>query len=593
LGDELRDLGIVQAQDAIRLTSGGTALTTGSFGGLTSVYLRGGEANYTRVLVDGVPVNDPGGGFDFAHLLVQDVERIEIVRGPTSVLYGTDAVSGVIQIFTRRGAHRSRATFAPRGGNYRSYSFAATLTGGSQDVDYGLSVGQFHTDGIHQFNNDYRNSYLSGSVDLRPDATSEVSVSWRYTDHRYQTPTDGIGNVVDRNAFAFGETSSIGVDARRTITDPIEVSLLLANYSSVGGFDDVTDDFADTLGFFGFRSLDKVVRRSADGRVSLYVTPELVATLGGQVEQEQQRSLNESSSEFGISNGLFDVNRWNRAGYVQLVGSLADFSFQVGARLDDNEVFGEFVTFRLGTGYRFASGTTTRAAYGTAFREPTFFENFAAGFVRGNPDLDPEQTRSWEVGVDQLALDGRLELSATWFDQDFEDLVEFTFATPSPTDPNYFNIAAASSRGLELAGTFRLQSGLSARAAYTYTDTKVTTEGFDTSPLGLFAPGESLLRRPKHSGSVTLGYSGDRGTLHVTGNLVGKRDDLDYSGGTRVVLDGHTTIDVAATFLAFERLGRTVTLEARVANAFDVEYEAVHGFASPGRSFLGGLRVGL
>lgn len=591
-GDQLRAMGIVQVQDAIRLASA-TVLQTGSFGGLTSLFIRGGESGYTRVLIDGVPVNEPGGSFNMAHLLTGDIERIEIVRGPTSVLYGTDAVSGVIQIFTRRGTRQTSASIDARAGNYGSYSLGANLSGSGQQVDYGLSVGQYHTNGIHAFNNAYRNSYVSGSIGLHPDDVSNVRISFRHADHRFATPTDGSGNVVDTNAFEFGESSSFGLDTRRFLTANVEAQLTLTNYSRDGGFDDIADGIADTLGFFGFRSLDKVARRSAEARINYYFASGMVATVGGGVEQEKQRSFNESQSQFGTSNGVIDVSRWNRAGYAQLAGTINGLSVQVGSRFDRNEAFGDFFTYRVGVAYEFGSATSLRGAYGNAFKEPTFFQNFATGFVLGNPDLDPEQTTSWELGLDQVLLHGAVELSATWFDQKFVDLIEYTFAPPSPGDPNYFNIAGASSRGLEIMGTANMTTGFSVRGAYTYTDTEVTTAGFDTSALGLFAPGKTLLRRPKHTASFTAGYSNSRASVYVTANYLGSRSDLDFSVFERVELDSYTTVDITANFELPNNGGRRLTLQLRVANAFDTEYQTVRGFASPGRNFLGGFSLGL
>jgi vitamin B12 transporter len=590
--DQLQEMGIVQVQDAIRLASA-AVLQSGSFGGVTSLFLRGGESGYTRILVDGVPVNEPGGSFNLAHLLTGDVERIEIVKGPTSVLYGTDAVSGVIQIFTRQGTRETRASIDARAGNYGSYSVGANVTGSGPEVDYGFSMGQYRTDGIYEFNNSYRNSYFSGKVGVRPDELTSLRVSLRQSDNRYATPTDGSGNIVDTNAFEFGESSSFGLEAKRSVSSNVEVQLTLANLVKDGGFDDIADNAADTLGFFGFRSLDKIVRRSAEGRVNYYLPSGLVATLGGQVEQEKQRSFNESASQFGVSNDLVDVARWNRAGYAQLAGNIESLSLQLGGRFDHNEAFGDFFTYRAGLAYKIADGTSFRGAIGTAFREPTFFQNFASGFVVGNPDLDPERTTSWELGLDQVLLNGRVELNVTWYDQSFDDLIEYTFSPPNPGDPNYFNIAGATARGIELNGTARIGSGFSFRGSYTFTDTEVTQQGFDVSAVGLFAPGESLLRRPRHTASVTGGFSNPRGSVHLTANYLGARSDLDFSIFDRIELESYTTVDLAANIELLDRGGRTLTLQTRIANALDKEYQTIRGFASPGRNFLVGFTLGL
>lgn len=594
-GDDLRRRGIVQVKDALREVTGASVVQTGSYGGLVSLYMRGGESGYTQVLVDGIPLNEPGGAFDHAHLLTEDVERIEIVRGPTSVLYGTDAVTGVIQVFTRRGDGAARLSLAARAGNNGTLDLAASVRGAGRDgtVSYGVTLGQYQTSGIHEFNSGYRNSYLNASVALRPDSVTEVTAVTRYGDNRFETPTDGSGNVVDRNAFEFGQRISFGVEAGRFLTDRLEARIQLAAHTVDGGFNDRADGPADTLGFYGSSSLNDVTRRSVDGRFNLYATPDVVVTAGAQIEQEEERRFDEFMSEFGSSNDSFEARRWNRAGYVQLVGTVSRLTWQAGARYDDNDTFGTFGTYRIGASVRIVPATRVRGAFGTAFREPTFFQNFAAGFVRGNPDLEVEETTSWEVGIDQQLADRRVRVGVTYFDQRFDDLIEFTFAPPNPGDPNYFNIARARSDGVEVTVEAEPAPGVRLRGGYALIDTEVMEGGFDQTPLGLFPPGEQLLRRPRHSGHLGGGVTRDRLSVNVMAHYTGERADVDFGAGERVQLEGHVTLDVSGTFTVYEQGGRSVTLDARVANALDERYEAVFGFAAPGRSLLAGFRVGL
>jgi vitamin B12 transporter len=594
-GEDLRRRGIIQVKDALREVAGASIVQTGSFGGLTSLYLRGGESGYTQVLVDGIPVNEPGGAFDHAHLLTEDVERIEIVRGPTSVLYGTDAVTGVIQVFTRRGAGDARVSLTARGGNYGTVDLTASVRGGAADqtVSYGVTLGQYTTSGIHDFNSGYRNTYLNSSVALRPDSATDVRAIMRYGDDRFEAPTDGSGNVVDRNAYEFGQRISFGVDAGRFLTNRVEARVQLAAHTVDGGFNDQADGPADTLGFYGSSSLNDVTRRSVDGRFNIYATSDVVVTVGGHVEQEEERSFDESMSEFGPSNGSFEARRWNRAGYVQVAGGVSRFSWQAGARYDNNDTFGEFATYRVGASVRVLPNARIRGAFGTAFREPTFFQNFATGFVRGNPDLEVEEATSWEVGFDQQLADRRLRVSATYFNQRFDELIEFTFSPPNPDDPNYFNIAMARSGGVEITVDADLPRGIHVSGGYSFVDTEVLEGGFDQTPLGLFPPGGQLLRRPRHSGHVRAGLGTEGLSLDAAAYYTGERDDVDFNAGERVILDEYVTLDVSGRFVVHDRGGRTITLEARVANALDHQYEAVFGFAAPGRSLLAGLRVGL
>lgn len=593
-GETLRRQGITHLLDALREVPGLAVVQTGSFGGQTSLFTRGGESGYTRVLIDGIPVNDPGGDFDFANLTTENIDRIEIVRGPASVLYGTDAVTGVVQVFTRRGEGPPRLTADLRGGNYGTLRLGAGVSGGSAGTTYGLDLARYDTDGIYAFNNRYRRTALSGTIRLAPDARTQAGLFVSYTDDNAQVPTDGSGAVVDRNAFGFGQRLSLGLELSRTLGSRIDGRLMIAGYSNDVGFDDDPDGPADSLGFFAFSSLKHLVRRSADLRANFYFTPSVVLTAGSVIEQERERSFNESRSEFGPSNGSFEVSRSTRAGYLQVLGITGRFSWNLSGRVDDNDAFGTFWTYRAGLAYLLRPSTRFRGMVGNAFREPTFFQNYAQGFVRGNPELRPEQTRSWEVGLEQRLLHDRIALSGTWFDQRFRDLIEFSFATAGPSDPNYHNIAAAKVRGLELELQARLPAGLTATAGHAWVDSRVTDPGADQSGFGFFIRGNRLLRRPAHTTNLGVAW---RATEHADLSMrllyFGDREDIDYAGSQRVRLAAYTTVDLAGRVELIHRAaGRPgVALTLRLANALDERYSSVLGFRSPGRTLLGGARL--
>ena len=596
-GDALRARGVEYVLDALREVPGAAVVQTGSFGGLTSLYLRGGNDNFVRVLIDGVPVNDPGGAFDFANLTTENVDRIEVVRGPASVLYGSDAVTGVVQIFTRRGGG-PQATASVRAGTYGTTDLEAGLLGGTGGgpASYSVDLAQVTTNGIYAFNNQYRHTQLSGLIDLAPDGSrTEARLSLHYSDDKYHVPTNGTGQVVDRNAFQFGEKATLGLELGRFFSPRVEGRLVLASNATDGGFDNRQDGPSDTLGFYADQSVNAIRRRTVEGRANFYLPQSVVVTTGAEIDQEKERSFDESQSQFGPSSGSFDVRRANRAGYVQaLRGAVRGLTLNLGVRLDDNDAFGTFVTSRGGVAYRLPSGTGVRAAFGTGFREPTFFENFAQGFVTGNPNLHPERSRSWEAGVEQQLGEG-LSLSATYFNQRFRDLIDYTASPPSPGDPNYFNIAAADADGVEVATQAATPIGVSVGVSYTHLRTRVTNPGFDTSETALFAQGDRLLRRPTHAASLRVGYGvAGRGNVNAAVNYAGDRDDLDFAAGKRATLPPYTIIDLAAEYdlVAADRGKRALALSARLNNALNKQYAAVVGFRSPGRSVLIGVRVG-
>ncbi|MBI4421168.1 MAG: TonB-dependent receptor, partial [Gemmatimonadetes bacterium] len=389
-GEVLRAQGVRYVADALRLVPGAAVAQNGSFGAVTSLFLRGGESDYVKVLVDGVPLNAAGGAIDLGGLTADNVDRIEIVAGPTSVLYGSDAVAGVVQIFTRRGRGPGAVETGFRAGTYGSRMLEAALSGGRDDLDYSFSASRFTTDGSYAFNNGARNAVASGRVHLAPDARTDGTLTLRYQDNVFHFPTDGAGRLVDQNQFTYEHGTTIALEAGRLFTDRLEARLQLTSHQRDGGADDRKDGAADTLGFYAFQSLNRGERRSADLLANWHAGNRGVVTLGGRLELEQERGFNASQSQFGPSSGQSDFSRTNRAYYAQaLLEPRRGLSLTAGSRLDDNGSFGAFATYRVGASYRLA-GTRIRGSLGSGFKEPTFFENFATGFVTGNPALKPE-----------------------------------------------------------------------------------------------------------------------------------------------------------------------------------------------------------
>ncbi len=258
-GEALQRAGIKYVADALRQVASLAVVRGGSFGATTSAFLRGGESDHVQVLVDGVSVNEPGGRFDFGSMTVDGVERIEILRGPASALYGSDAVSGVIHVFTRQGRGAPSADLSFRAGSFGTRQWRGGASGGTGALSYAFSLGRNDTDGILDFNNGHRATTATGRVQARPNAQTDVTLSVRHEKQRFHFPTDGSGAVVDRNAYTFGDALVATVDAGRRWTDAFETRLALALHEWDSGNDDAPDGPADTLGFFGSEGL-------ADGR---------------------------------------------------------------------------------------------------------------------------------------------------------------------------------------------------------------------------------------------------------------------------------------------------------------------------------------
>ena len=599
-GDDLRARGIRFVQDALAEVPGFFLVQPGSFGAVSSLFARGGESDYVKVLVDGVPANQPGGQFDFATLSTDNVERIEIVRGPASVVHGSDAVTGVVQIVTRRGRGPVTASASAEAGTFGASDFKGSASGGGPRAGWSVGGSRFTTRGTYPFNSDFSARTLSARLAGRPDGMSDASLAVRYGWNTFHFPTDGSGVPVDVNQFSRGRSLTAGAEGGRWLGTRVEARLALALSRSRYEFDDRPDHSADTSGF-AFMSERRVDagRRSADARVNLRAHDAAMVTLGAQYELEHERQVGRLTSNFGGGpfeevQPPFDRSRHTWAPYAQATLRLpGGLGANAGLRIDENEAFGTFVTWRAGAAWRVRAGTRVRASAGTAFKAPTFAENYAATpFEVGNPALEPERSRSWEVGVEQGLAGEVVTLSAAFFDQRFRNLIQYVFGAPG--EPTYENLGAADARGVEAGAIVRPASGLTLSASYTRLRTRVSDAGASTSPG--FAAGERLIRRPSHSGRIGVTWrAGTRATLSATTLFVGGRDDVDFSAfpALRVRLPAYRLVDLSADVAILEpaRHGVGVAFTARLENALDESYDTVIGFPGRGRTLYAGGRV--
>lgn len=593
-GAELRAAGITHLGDALLRVPGVAVMRQSSFGSQTSLFMRGGQANYVRLLIDGVAVNEPGGTLDVGRITLDDVERIEVVRGPASVLYGSEAVAGVIQLFTRSGSTAPRVEAEVGGGSFGARRAALGGAGAYRGLDWSLRGDHHATDGALAFNNAYRNDGLVASVSLpRGERALDARLTARYNASQYQYPTGSDGAVEDRNAERTEHRLSVGLDAGHQWSPRAETRLQLSFSELHPRTSDGADDASDVTGFYGFFARATVARHLTDLRTSVTLGARQRLAVGAEFARDAERGTSLTQSEFGDTPDEFRARRENVAAYTQLLGDLGRWSYVVGARLDDNSAFGTFRTARLAAAYRLTDALSVRASLGTAFKAPSFFENFAQGFTVGNPALRPEQARSGEVGIEARGRGGVM-LRTTAFAQRFTNLVQYTGTPPAPGEPNYYNIAAANAGGVEVELTVARIAGVGASASYTWTDTRVVDAGFSTSPNDNFVTGGRLLRRPEHSASLHLSRPlGAAGIAQVAVTHVGRREDRDFSTFPAgiVFLDGYETVDMGFELELPTRWAPGARLTLRAENVAGTRYESVHGFETPGRSFTAGLRL--
>jgi vitamin B12 transporter len=593
-GDELRAQGIRSVGDALRQVPGAQVVQGGGFGAQTSLFLRGGESDYVKVLVDGVPVNQPGGAYDFANLTTDNVERIEIVRGPGSVLYGSDAIAGVVQVVTRDGSGAPAASATAEGGTYGSFRWNAGASAGTDALGWSASASRRTTDGIYAFNDAYRNTVLSGRVRARPDASTTVALSGRFADGAFHFPTDFTGNPTDHNQSTAERTTTLALDLTRRLGRAVDGQLLIGRHAANNEFVNPPDSASDPSGFSDSRT--DIRRWTVETRALLRLPAGVHGLAGVSLDDERQESFARAAADQPLTTSDSMRERTNWGFYAQaVVAPHPALQLTVGGRLDQNERFGSFGTYRV-SALAFVTGLTRlRASVGTGFKEPGFFDNYATGFATGNPDLRPERSFSVEGGVTQEVPSLHAGVSLTGFAQRFRDLIQFTFAPPAPGGSNFFNVAAANAAGVEIGVTLRPVPGLELSGAYTRLHTEVTDAGFDSGEDATFVNGQRLLRRPNDlltfSTRSTLSARWRAGAVLT---VVGGRDDLRFAAfpepTRRAALPSYGTLDLSGgwTVLAPRGITPGLDLTARVENVFDAAYEQAANYRSPGRTIIVG-----
>jgi len=606
-GAELDTIRPVAANDALRFLPGAIVATSGQRGGLGSLFVRGGDSRYNKVIVDGVPVNDPGGTFDFGTLPLFEEDRVEFLRGAQSTLYGSDAMTSVVQTWSRIGnTPLPELRFGADAGNYGTENGYASLAGANGRFDYNVFGNQFNTSGSGS-NDDYSNSLEGANLGAKLNDWASLRLRMRH-----DNSVSGVQNEWNFNGTnvltMHGTTYTVlpDLDQRARQNNFLSSLELAINGPSrlqqrIAGFDytlhrtniDAIHQNTRQSPFgeedFQFHNVNNYNRAGFEYQANYAERSWAITTVGYEFEDENGATGNPLFPSHGV--------RRNHALFGQQMLSFERVTFIAGGRFVHNESFGnKFVpraslTLLALKGGQVFTGTRLLFSYATGIKEPTFAESFGngGGFPTiPNPLLKPEEARAFEAGFEQRFRE-HYAFTAVYFNNLFRDRIDFNFLGCDPVtficSGQYVNINESIAHGAEVEIHARPSRRLSVDASYTYTSTQILKEPFTFDPI--LSEGQPLIRRPKHAATTQLTYLAHRWGATLAGNLVGRRADDDFFGfGIN-----HAPAYVLANAGGWYAVTSRVTAYVNVENLLNQYYNEVTGYPALGANFRAGIRL--
>ncbi len=552
--EEIRAQQAETVLDALRDVPGLDVVQSGSRGSTTSVFIRGSNSNQVLVLIDGMEVNSgTAGSFNFAHLLTDNVERIEVLRGAGGTLYGSKAVGGVINILTKRGEGTPKLSLSSEGGNGATHRQALDLAGGTSRWNYSVAGNFLQSDGFHGDNDDYQN------------VSTSTRVGYQVMDHASLSGT-----------FWMAETT-LGLfnsNVSRTAPDPNDRQEDQFLTTSLQWKHELNPNWDYRLGMGLTHSDNKNIKK-----IDTVDTTNSVSSIRNRI-MSPEFQINYTSDltdvTFGVDWDILEAQfsgtrreQNNQALYLQNRMRLLDENLILvgGVRWDNNEDFGKEWSPSASAAYLIRkTGTKLKWNYAESFRAPTFNDLFFPGF--SNPDLSPE--KAWEIdfGVEQRLWKDRLGLEVIYFHREVDDLIVFKGSRPENIGQTIFD-------GVELSAVLRLPWGLSWKGNYTFLNVS-----------------DRITRRPKHKGNLTLNYKNGPLNVNLNTHITGSRLDVDAVTFKTINKGGYTRFDLASSYMLPWKSPwvNGLSLYGKIENLFDKEYEEADGFRARPLNFLFGIR---
>lgn len=575
----------ISIDDVLVRTPGISLTRNGGYGTATSLRIRGADSGHTVLVIDGMRLADPSssaGGYNFANLFTGDTQRIEVLRGPQSILWGSDAIGGVVNIVTARPTKPIESSFQVEAGSRDTVNARAGIGGKSKLIGWRLSGSTFATDGISASNNGtekdgYKRNSATGTIEasLAPNVT--LDLRGYYADAR---------NEFDSST---GDSPAYGTTEEYTVYAGLHFALLdgrLTNRLAI------LDSSVERKNYDPRRTI-RPLNFDADGDTRRYEYQGSFAgrfwdtTFGAEREEQKMFSASPGNNSLAYSRdrNSADINSL----YAQVrVTPIAPLTLSGGVRYDEHSNFGENALFSAGAAFAPGNGSTVlRASYDEGFKAPSLYQLFS---LYGSDALQPEEAKGWEFGAEQSLFDRRVRLSATYFERDTDNLIDFAYcpsAAPLPAEcfvPGtttsrfgyYANVRRTKARGVELAGSATF-GNLSLGANYSWIESEDASGGA--------TDGMQLARVPRHLANASIGYRFDFGlTVDIAMRYAG--ESFDRLSTTAAVLDDYWLTDIRADLA----IAPEFSLFGRVENLFDANYETAGGYGTLGRSIYAGIR---
>ncbi|RPJ85568.1 MAG: hypothetical protein EHM18_10075, partial [Acidobacteria bacterium] len=581
--------------DVLRSVSGVHVLQTGAPGSVTSLYIRGGESDYSKVLLDGIPINQPGGYAELSNLTTADIDRIEVVRGPQSALYGSDAITGVVQIFTRKPdeeINRPEVELSLETGSYSQLGASGGVHGRRDRFTYSGLFSHWQTDNAIP-NNYLNNNSLSATAGVELSETASLTLLGRGEYGGSGVPGASLFGPPDLEESYRKRNSLFGASFNQRLTPSASHRL---SYSQAQ-INELSEDLVDSGSFIpsyrgqmaAFPSFDflysflNATRRQAAGYQADFTVSSHVITTG--LEYEDERGTVGDVRASRSNYGYYLQDQLITHGRLSLTG---------GVRLDHNGSFGFAATPRFSLAWLLRAGheagfwgmTRPKFNFGLGIKEPSLLESFSTNpYYRGNPELKPERTRSLETGIEQRLAGNRVRIELNGFYNYFRNQIDLLTTDYATFDASYFNIGRSQAWGIEHVVEFRPDQPGRISGGYTYLNSRILESAAPFHPV--LRAGSRLLRRPTHSGFVTAGWFKSRWSLGARAVFVGNRTDNDFYGLNLREVDSYSRVDVNGSV----RIGKQTELYATIQNLLNAEYSEALGYPALKLNFRSGVRV--